>query len=100
MWLRQIQNLLKRGLQEASRKVLDRALLSLPPRKHIKLISRAALLEYRFQNVERARAMWEGILRNYPKRTDLWNVYLDQVPGLGGVGVIRTWWQWGCLLNC
>ena len=46
---------------------VDRALLSLPKRKHIKLMSRAPLLDYRF------------ILCNYLKRVDLWNVYLDQV---------------------
>ena len=27
------------------------------------------------------RAIFEGILRNYPKRLDLWSVYLDQVRG-------------------
>lgn len=65
---------------DAAHKALDQSLLSLPRRKHIKVISQAALLEFKIGSVERARSMFEGILRNYPKRTDLWSVYLDQVP--------------------
>ena len=29
-------------------------------------------------DAERGRTMFEGILRNYPKRTDIWSVYIDQ----------------------
>lgn len=64
---------------DAAHKALDQSLLSLPRRKHIKVISRAALLEFKTGSVERARSIFEGILRNYPKRVDLWSVYLDQV---------------------
>jgi hypothetical protein len=37
VWLRNIQNLLTRGLGDAASKVLERALKSLPQRKHIKV---------------------------------------------------------------
>lgn len=37
VWLRNIQNLLTRGLGDAASKVLERALRSLPQRKHIKV---------------------------------------------------------------
>lgn len=80
VWLRQIQSLLARDMGDAAHKALDQSLLSLPKRKHIKVISAAALLEFKTGSVERARSIFEGILRNYPKRTDLWSVYLDQVP--------------------
>jgi hypothetical protein len=79
VWLRQIQSLLARDMGDAAHKALDQSLLSLPRRKHIKVISRAALLEFKTGSVERARSIFEGILRNYPKRVDLWSVYLDQV---------------------
>lgn len=64
---------------DAANKALEQGLKSLPRRKHIKVISRAAILEFRIGSPERARILFEGILRNYPKRTDLWSVYLDQV---------------------
>jgi len=64
---------------DAANKALEQGLKSLPRRKHIKVISRAAILEFRIGSPERARILFEGILRNYPKRTDLWSVYVDQV---------------------
>lgn len=90
VWLKQIQSLMERGMGDVAHKTLDQSLLSLPRRKHIKVISRAALLEYKSGSVERARSIFEGILRNYPKRTDLWSVYLDQEIRVGEVPVIRA----------
>ncbi|EFJ44854.1 rRNA processing protein Rrp5/programmed cell death protein 11 [Volvox carteri f. nagariensis] len=63
---------------QSARQLLERALQSLPPRKHIKALVRAALAEFRLGSAERGRGILEGVLRNYPKRLDLWNVYIDQ----------------------
>lgn len=79
VWLKRIHYLLRQSMSEAAHKTLDRALLSLPQRKHIKVISQAAVTEFKIGSAERARNLYEGILRNYPKRVDLWSVYLDQV---------------------
>ena len=38
---------------------------------------------------ERGRSVFEGVLRNYPKRLDLWSVYLDQEVALGDAQRIR-----------
>lgn len=59
--------------------VVKRALLSLPQRKRIKFLSKTAILEFKCGAPEEGRSRFELILREYPKRTDLWNVYLDQV---------------------
>eukprot|EP00955_Chlamydomonas_euryale_P040845 351828-Chlamydomonas_euryale.AAC.4 len=55
---------------------------ALPKRKHIKLITRSALLEFRSGSAERGRSIYESVLRNYPKRLDLWSQYIDQVWGV------------------
>jgi ribosomal protein S1/tetratricopeptide (TPR) repeat protein len=89
VWLRNMQNLLKQG-SDAAEMVLNRALVSLPRHKHIKFISRAAVLEFKIGSAERARLLFEGVLRNYPKRTDLWSVYLDQEICRGDASVIRS----------
>ncbi|KAA8518333.1 hypothetical protein F0562_015784 [Nyssa sinensis] len=34
--------------------------------------------------------MFEGMLREYPKRTDLWSIYIDQEIRLGDEDVIRA----------
>ena len=59
--------------------IVNRALLCLPRHKHIKFISQTAILEFKCGNADRGRSLFEGVLREYPKRTDLWSVYLDQV---------------------
>ena len=96
VWLRAIEHALTTGGDasgDAARKLLERALATLPRRKHVKAISHAALLEFRVGAPERGRSIMEGVLRNYPRRLDLWSMYIDQVGrgaraegGLTGVG--------------
>ena len=43
------------------------------------MLSQAALTEFHKGSADRGRSIFESILRNYPKRLDLWSVYLDQV---------------------
>ncbi|XP_051148647.1 rRNA biogenesis protein RRP5 [Andrographis paniculata] len=89
IWLRKIQSLLKQN-NDGVQSVVNRALLSLPRHKHIKFISQTALLEFKCGVPDRGRSMFEGILREYPKRTDLWSVYLDQEIRLGDMDTIRA----------
>lgn len=78
VWLRRIQWLLRQN-HDGIQSVVNRALLSLPRHKHIKFISQTAILEFKCGVPDRGRSMFEGMLREYPKRTDLWSIYLDQV---------------------
>ncbi|KAL8147183.1 rRNA biogenesis protein RRP5 isoform X2 [Apium graveolens] len=89
VWLRRIQILLKKK-QDGVQPLVNRALLSLPKHKHIKFISQAAILEFKSGVPDRGRSMFEGMLREYPKRTDLWSIYLDQEIRLGDVDVTRS----------
>lgn len=78
VWLKHVEWLLQRGDSEGARKTLDRGLNSLPRRKHIKVITKHGLLEFKIGEAERGRSVFEGVLRNYPKRLDLWGLYIDQ----------------------
>ncbi|KAL0428653.1 UNVERIFIED_CONTAM: rRNA biogenesis protein RRP5 [Sesamum latifolium] len=89
VWLRRIQFLLKQN-SDGVQSVVNRALLSLPRHKHIKFISQTAILEFKCGVPDRGRSMFEGMLREYPKRTDLWSIYLDQEIRLGDVDLIRA----------
>jgi rRNA biogenesis protein RRP5 len=89
IWLRKIQSSLKQN-EEAIQSVVNRALLCLPRHKHIKFISQTAILEFKCGVADRGRSLFEGVLREYPKRTDLWSVYLDQEIRLGEDDVIRS----------
>jgi len=61
----------------AGRKTLERALLSLPKQEHIRVITKFTILEYKFGSIERARTIFENMISSFPKRLDIWNVYLD-----------------------
>ncbi|KAI4332058.1 hypothetical protein L6164_016997 [Bauhinia variegata] len=89
VWLRRVQILLKQN-QDEIQSTVRRALLSLPKHKHIKFISQTAILEFKAGVPDRGRSLFEGILREYPKRTDLWSVYLDQEIQHKDADVIRA----------
>lgn len=89
VWLSRIQSLLKQN-SDGIQSVVNRALLSLPRHKHIKFISQTAILEFKCGVPDRGRSLFEGMLREYPKRTDLWSIYLDQEIRLGDGDVVRA----------
>lgn len=64
--------------------VLQRALQSLPKEKHVNLISKFGMLEFRHGTPENGRTMFEGIVNNYPKRMDIWSIYMDMEAKYGG----------------
>ncbi|KAJ2862756.1 rRNA biogenesis protein rrp5 [Coemansia erecta] len=68
---------LKSGKISESRDLLARALKALPKRKHIKAITQFGQMEFKHGEPERGRTVFEGVLGTYPKRVDLWSVYLD-----------------------
>ncbi|KQJ89113.1 hypothetical protein BRADI_4g23560v3 [Brachypodium distachyon] len=91
IWLRRIQFSLKQGRDvQYIKSIINRALLSLPQSKRIKFLSQTAILEFKCGVPEEGRSIFELLLREYPKRTDLWSVYIDQEVRLGDTDVIRA----------
>jgi len=80
---------LQKGNVEESRQILQRCLKSLAKHKHVKTISKFAQFEFKHGEPERGRTIYEGVMSNYPKRVDLWNVYLDMEIKAGDVAIIR-----------
>ncbi|CAL8388333.1 unnamed protein product [Arctogadus glacialis] len=76
-WLSYGGFLLQQGQSDAASALLQRALQSLPSTDSVELISKFAQLEYQYGDTERGRAMLDKILGTYPKRTDLWSVFMD-----------------------
>ncbi|NXN59480.1 RRP5 protein, partial [Rynchops niger] len=77
VWLKYASFLLKQGQTEATHRLLERALKALPTKEHVDVISRFAQLEFRFGDAEHAKALFESTLSTYPKRTDIWSIYMD-----------------------
>jgi rRNA biogenesis protein RRP5 len=56
----------------------------------VSTISKFAQLEFRHGNAERGRTIFENILGHYPKRIDLWAIYIDmESKYVGDVEIIR-----------
>ncbi|XP_056385651.1 protein RRP5 homolog isoform X2 [Hyla sarda] len=79
VWWKYATFLLKQGQSEATHKLLERALKCVPEKEHMDLISKFAQLEFRMGDAVRAKALFESTLSSYPKRTDLWSVYIDMM---------------------
>nr|XP_058962333.1 protein RRP5 homolog [Pocillopora verrucosa] len=80
---------MKQGKLDLGRKLLQRSLKSLPKRKHIETIVQFALHEFKYGEPQRGQTMFESILTNYPKRSDLWSVYLDMMIKQGDIEPVR-----------
>ena len=70
--------------------LLQRSLQSLDKKEHIEMSSKFAQIEFRYGEAERGKTMFETILANYPKRTDLWSVYADQLVKTGDLEAARA----------
>lgn len=78
VWISYLQMLYESKQLEVGRELLPKALVALPKRKHPQIVVKAAILEYQNGSAERGRSVFEGLIATYPKRTDLWSVYIDQ----------------------
>ncbi|XP_077992848.1 protein RRP5 homolog [Glandiceps talaboti] len=77
------------GKQEASRKLMQRSFKSLDDKDHIDVIVKFAQFEFKYGEAERGRTMFENTLSNYPKRTDIWSIYIDMMIKQDNKEVIR-----------
>ncbi|KAI8806617.1 hypothetical protein BJ742DRAFT_679848, partial [Cladochytrium replicatum] len=89
VWVAVANFYLKTGDIEQWRKIQQRALQSLPQRKHAKILTKFAQTEFKFGEPERGRTLFEGIISAYPKRVDIWNIYLDMEASYGDVDSTR-----------
>ena len=55
----------------------------------VETIAKFAQMEFKHGEPERGKTMFENILSNYPKRTDLWSVYVDMVIKTDDIEAVR-----------
>jgi hypothetical protein len=56
----------------------------------VQVISKFAQLEFKLGDAERGRTIFEGIIDSYPKRLDLWFVYIDMETKQRNVAAVRA----------
>jgi rRNA biogenesis protein RRP5 len=109
---------MKQGQVEASRKLLQRSLKVLPKKDRnlihgrvrfkyletghcldVDVIVKFAQLEFKFGEPERGRTVFESVLSNYPKRVDLWSIYIDMMLKLEDPSPVRDIFERVICLN-
>ncbi|XP_051778120.1 LOW QUALITY PROTEIN: protein RRP5 homolog [Erpetoichthys calabaricus] len=90
VWLKYAMFLFKQGQTNAAQRLLQRALKCLLNKDHIDTIVKFAQLEFRYGDTERAKSVFESTLSNYPKRSDLWSVYIDMMIKHGSQEEVRA----------
>lgn len=53
------------------------------------LLCRFAQLEYKVGDAEQGKTIFESILSAYPKKTEIWTVYIDMVVKVGLIDEAR-----------
>lgn len=53
------------------------------------VIAKFAQLEFRYGDAEKGRTMFDKVLTSYPKRTDLWSVFIDLMVKYGSQKEVR-----------
>lgn len=107
LWIRFAQYYFGRGKATEARELLPRSLKSLPKSKRalpflaiqvrsvakaltdVETITKFAQLEFKLGEAERGRTIFEGILDSYPKRLDLWNIFVDMEARANNVQGVR-----------
>ena len=89
VWIQYHQFKLRTGDEVAAKAQLSRSMQSLSRHKHVDVISKYAMSEFDFGSAERGRVVFEDLLTNYPKRTDLWHLYVDKEVKLGNIAQAR-----------
>lgn len=90
VWVEFGEFLMRKDKHAMARSQLQRSLKKLPTKQdHVSVISSFARLEYRHGDPERGATMFEQLLTSYPKRVDLWTVYVDMATKAGDLAKAR-----------
>ncbi|XP_050397889.1 protein RRP5 homolog [Patella vulgata] len=89
IWMNFVQFCFRNNRLDTGRKLLQRSFKCLEKKEHVEMISKVAQMEVKFGDGERGRTMYENLVANYPKRLDLWSVYIDMVRILGDFDGVR-----------
>jgi rRNA biogenesis protein RRP5 len=84
-----------RNNADSARALLMRAMQSVPESEHRNLTAKFGALEFTSPNgdTERGRTVFEGLLSTWPKRTELWDMYVDLERSQGGEENVRQLYE-------
>ena len=99
VWKEYGQLLMQTGKVEQARKVCENALQKLAERFHVEVLSKFGQFEFKYGEFERGRTIFETLLSNHPRRTDVWFVYIDTLTKYDTADSVREVCERGTHLN-
>lgn len=90
VWIAHVEYLLKSNRPDEAHATSKRALQSLPAHKHVETMTKVAQLVFEYSSPEKARTLFDGLLLKYPKRLDLFFVYVDKEVKHGDIETARS----------
>ncbi|KTW29664.1 hypothetical protein T552_00873 [Pneumocystis carinii B80] len=93
VWVNYASFLMENNNHDASRELFSLSFKSLPESDFLKAKSKFAQLEFKYGDPERGRTLFENLISNYPKFTDLWSVFLDYEIKYGQQDNVRKLFQ-------
>ena len=89
-WEKLASCLLRNNQRNEFQKLQSTIIKILEKKEHVGLLSKFAILEYKYGLPARGKDLLESLVSNYPKRADIWNIYLDcEIKSNQGVKAIR-----------
>lgn len=78
VWIAYQRFKIRNNDEKGAKELLSRSMKSLLPHKHVEVILQFAIAEFENGYYEQGRVVFEDLISSYPKRSDLWNVYVDK----------------------
>jgi rRNA biogenesis protein RRP5 len=99
VWTKLGQFYFSQGNLKEARFTLQRSLQNLEMKHHVDISCKFGQLEFKLGEIERAKEVFQKILDNYPRRIDIWLVYIDQLVKKGQLDNARNVFESTILLN-
>uniref|UniRef100_A0A7S4G382 Pre-mRNA-splicing factor Syf1/CRNKL1-like C-terminal HAT-repeats domain-containing protein n=1 Tax=Eutreptiella gymnastica TaxID=73025 RepID=A0A7S4G382_9EUGL len=77
VWVQFYKYCIERNRVDELKQIPKNALNSLMKDQHVQMMTQIAAAELREGSVDRGRAIFEGLVSKFPKRGDIWSVYID-----------------------
>jgi rRNA biogenesis protein RRP5 len=89
VWMAYQHYKLRIGDVKGAKDLFARSMQSLSKHKHIEVITKYASAEFEIGSQDRGRAVFEELINNQPKRSDLWHLYVDKEVKSGNIRQAR-----------
>uniref|UniRef100_T1IID0 S1 motif domain-containing protein n=1 Tax=Strigamia maritima TaxID=126957 RepID=T1IID0_STRMM len=90
IWIDYVTFLMETQQFDLARVTLTRCAANLTSKQLVEVTTKMGHLEFKIGDSERGRTIFENLLANHPKRSDLWSVFIDHEVSAGNIAAARS----------